>query len=68
MTHAALFNGIGGFQLAAEWMGWENVMSCEIDEFCNKVTKYYWPDCIQHGDIKTTDFTIYRGKIDNYLS
>lgn len=64
MTHAALFNGIGGFQLAAEWMGWENVMSCEIDEFCNKVTKYYWPDCIQHGDIKTTDFTIYRGKID----
>lgn len=50
--------------MAAEWMGWENVMSCEIDEFCNKVTKYYWPDCIQHGDIKTTDFTIYRGKID----
>ena len=64
MKHAALFNGIGGFQLAAEWMGWDNIMSCEIDEWCNKVTKYHFPNCIQHGDIKTTDFTIYRGGID----
>lgn len=64
MRHGSLFNGIGGFQLAAEWMGWKNIMSCEIDDFCNKVTKYYWPDCIQHGDIKQTDFTLYRGKID----
>lgn len=59
-----LFNGIGGFQLAAAWMGWENIMSCEIDEFCNKVTKQHFPNCTQHGDIKTTDFSIYRGKID----
>lgn len=64
MRHGSLFNGIGGFQIAAEWMGWENVMSCEIDEFCNQVTKYYWPNCFQHGNIKTTDFTIWRGKID----
>lgn len=64
MRHASLFNGIGGFQLAAAWMGWENVMSCEIDDWCNKVTKYHFPDCLQHGDIKQTDFTIYRGKID----
>lgn len=64
MNHAAFFNGIGGFQLAAEWMGWENVMSCEIDPFCNQVTKYYWPNCIQHEDIRATDFSIYRGRID----
>lgn len=64
VTHGSLFNGIGGFQLAAEWMGWENVMSSEIDDFCNKVTNYYWPKCIQYGDIKRTDFTIWRGKID----
>lgn len=64
MKHIALFNGIGGFQIAAEQMGWENIASCEIDEWCNKVTKYHFPKCIQHGDIKTTDFTIYRGKCD----
>lgn len=62
--HAALFNGIGGFQLAAEWMGYENVMSCEIVKVLNQVTNFYYPNCFQHEDIKTTDFTIWRGKID----
>lgn len=64
MKHGSLFNGIGGFQLAAEWMGWENLMSCEIEKRLNELTKSYWPTCIQHEDIRNTDFTIYRGKID----
>ncbi len=64
MRHTSVFNGIGGFQLAAEWMGWENIMSCEIDEFCNKITKYYWPNCKQYEDIRKTDFTFWRGKTD----
>jgi len=63
-THASLFSGIGGFDLAAQWMGWENVAHCEINEFCLKILKYYWPDANTHKDIKTTDFTIYRGQID----
>lgn len=64
MRHGSLFNGIGGFQLAAHWMGWENVMSCEIDEWCNKVTKQHFPECEQYEDITTTDFTIWNGRID----
>ncbi len=64
MKHGSLFNGIGGFQLAAERMGWENVFSSEIDGFCNKITKYYWPNCKQHEDIRETDFNIYRGRIN----
>ncbi|NVO32937.1 DNA cytosine methyltransferase, partial [Hymenobacter lapidiphilus] len=37
MVHASLFTGIGGFDLAAEWMGWTNSFQCEIDPFCQKV-------------------------------
>lgn len=59
-----LFNGISGFGLAAHWMGWENVMHCEIDLFCNKVMNYHFPNSYQHEDIRTTDFTIWRGKLD----
>ncbi len=64
MKHGSLFNGIGGFQLASEYMEWENIFSCEIDEFCNQVTKYHYPNCKQYYDIKTTDFREYKGKID----
>jgi DNA (cytosine-5)-methyltransferase 1 len=63
-AHGSLFSGIGGFDLAAEWMGWTNVFQCEIDPFCQKVLKYHFPNTILHNDIKQTDFTIYRGRID----
>jgi len=26
LRHASLFSGIGGFDLAADWMGWHNVL------------------------------------------
>lgn len=64
MTHASLFSGIGGFDLAAEWAGWTNAFNCEIDPFCRKILKYHFPDAEQYGDIRTTDFTIWRDRID----
>ena len=64
MNHASLFSGIGGFDLAAEWMGWNNVFNCEIEEFPRKVLKYHFPNAIQYHEIKQTDFTIHRGEID----
>lgn len=64
MTHASLFSGIGGFDLAAEWLGWDNVFNCEIDEFCTKVLNYHFPNATHYGDITSTDFTIHRGEID----
>ena len=64
MRHGSLFSGIGGFDLAAEWMGWENVFHCEWNEFGKKVLKHYWPQSISYHDITKTDFTIHRGSID----
>jgi DNA (cytosine-5)-methyltransferase 1 len=64
MKHGSLFSGIGGFDLAAEWMGWENVFHCEWNEFGQKILQYYWPNAIKYNDITQTDFTIHRGCID----
>lgn len=64
MNHASLFSGIGGFDLAADRMGWRNVFNCEIDPFCRKVLAYHFPEAKKYEDVKTTDFTIHRGHID----
>lgn len=64
MKHGSLFSGIGGFDLAAEWMGWENIFHCEIAEFPRKILKYHFPKSICYEDIKKTDFTKHRGEID----
>lgn len=64
MRHGSLFSGIGGFDLASEWMGWQNVFHCEWNEFGQKVLKYYWPKAITYNDITKTDFSIHRGSID----
>jgi C-5 cytosine-specific DNA methylase len=62
--HGSLFSGIGGFDLAAEWAGWQNAFHCEWNEFGQKILKHYWPKAISYGDITKTDFTIHRGTID----
>jgi DNA (cytosine-5)-methyltransferase 1 len=64
MRHGSLFSGIGGFDLAAEWMGWENVFHCEWNEFGQKILKHYWPNAKSYEDITKTDFSIYRGTVD----
>jgi DNA (cytosine-5)-methyltransferase 1 len=53
VRHLDLFSGIGGFALAARWVGWETVGFCEIDPYCQKVLRKHWPDAPIHGDIKT---------------
>jgi len=64
MTHGSLFSGIGGFDLASEWMGWNNLFHCEWNEFGQKVLKYYWPNAELFIDIKKSNFTKYANKID----
>lgn len=64
MNHIGLFEGIGGFSLAAKWMGWKTVAWCEIKEECQKVLRHHFPEAEGHGDIKTTDFKKYANRID----
>ena len=64
MNHASLFSGIGGAEIAAEWMGWENLFHCEINPFGRKVLEYWYPNSVSYEDITKTDFTPWRGRID----
>lgn len=64
MKHLGLFEGIGGFSLAARWMGWETVAWCEWNEFGQKVLKHHFPEAEGHGDITKTDFRKYANRID----
>ena len=64
MKHIGLFEGIGGFSLAARWMGWETVAWCEWNLFCQKILKQHFPDAEGFGDITKTNFTKYANKID----
>ena len=64
MKHGSLFSGIGGFDLAAEWMGWGNAFHCEWVESKRKKLETKWPRAKSYGDITTTDFTIHRGQLD----
>jgi DNA (cytosine-5)-methyltransferase 1 len=64
MTHASLFSGIGGFDLAAQWAGLNNIFQVEIDDFCNKVLEKHFPNVQRFKDIKNFDASKFRGTID----
>lgn len=63
-THGSLFSGFDAPSVAASWMGWENAFHCEINNFCNEILKYWFPDSEHYEDITKTDFSQWRGRID----
>jgi DNA (cytosine-5)-methyltransferase 1 len=63
MKLISLFSGIGGFELAAEWMGWTPIVSCEINPFGRQVLEHYWPKAYHHDYIHTLTY----GRIDEQL-
>jgi DNA (cytosine-5)-methyltransferase 1 len=64
MKHGSLFSGIGGFDLAARWMGWDNVFHVEFNPWCRKVLEYHFPDSKSYVDVKQFDGTAWRGHVD----
>ena len=51
LTLGSLFDGIGGWCLAAQVAGIKPVWSAEIEPFCCEVTKQRFPDVKQLGDV-----------------
>lgn len=50
-----LFAGIGGFSLAAHWMGWETAAFVEWEDFPQRVLKKNFPGIPVYGDIREFD-------------
>lgn len=64
MKHASLFSGIGGFDLAAQWMGWENVFQVEWDKKCQQRLKKNFSQTEIYGNIDEFNGHRYTGIID----
>jgi len=52
MTVIDLFAGIGGFSLAAHWMGWETVAFVEKEPYCQKILSKNFPGVPIISDIR----------------
>jgi DNA (cytosine-5)-methyltransferase 1 len=52
VRHLDLFSGIGGFALAARWVGWETVAFCESDPYCQQVLEKHWPGVPIYPDVR----------------
>lgn len=64
MKHMGLFEGIGGFSLAARWAGWHTPVMVEWNTYCQAVLKKNFPDATIFGDIHHFDGRPYAGQID----
>lgn len=64
MRHGSLFTGIGGFDKAAEEVGWQNIFQVEIDPYCQRVLKKHYPNVQRFTDIREFNAKPFRGAID----
>lgn len=64
MTHASVFSGIGGAEVAAAMLGWDNLFHCEINPFGRAILNYWFENSISYEDITKEDFTRWGGQVD----
>lgn len=64
LSHGSLFSGIGGFDLAAQQMGWNNIFQVEKDDWCRKVLAKNFPKTERFADIKDFKGYEYTNRID----
>lgn len=59
-----LFAGIGGFSLAAHWMGWETTAFVERDPECHKRLERIFPGVPIYDDVRTFNGNDYKHSVD----
>lgn len=59
-----LFEGIGGFSLAARWAGWQTPVMVEWNPYCQAVLNKNFPNASIFGDIRQFYGRPYAGQID----
>jgi DNA (cytosine-5)-methyltransferase 1 len=64
VNHVSLFSGAGGLDLAAEWAGFETVLFCEKDPYCQKVLARHWPGVPIIDDIRSVNRESISGAVD----
>lgn len=64
IRHGSLFSGIGGFDLAAQWMGWENVFQVEKDKHCLQRLEKLFKYVKRFEDVKSFSGVPFRHLID----
>lgn len=57
MTFGSLFSGAGGADIGLEQAGLRTLWHCEIDERCNHVRRYHWPEVPSVADVR--DFSAF---------
>lgn len=60
----SLFTGIGGFDMAADTLGWNILFQSEIDVFCLQVLDKCFPNVPKYGNINEINAKKYRGNVD----
>lgn len=64
MRHGSVFTGIGGFDKAAEDVGWENIFHCELKEWNRIRLKKNFPGIDSYDNILTFNAKKYANAID----
>lgn len=59
-----LFEGIGGFSIAARWAGWTTPIMVEWNTYCQAVLKKNFPDATIFSDVRNFDGRPYAGQIN----
>jgi DNA (cytosine-5)-methyltransferase 1 len=66
MRHLGLFEGIGGFSLAARWMGWKTMAWVEWNKYCQQILKQHFQEAFGFGDIRKFSYAVYKSVLRHY--